>query len=1597
TAPILPTGGKVAAGQAVVGAAGAAGLTINQASSKAIIDWTSFSIGQGSTVQINNGSGATLNRVTGESLSSINGLLSATGSVYLINPNGVIIGKTGVVNVGGTFVASTLDISNAAFLAGGDFTFAGSSNALVANYGQVGSLGGDVALIAAQVVNTGDISAANGTAGLISGYSVLMRDAALDDGKFSVLVGGAGTSVANGGTIAAANAELRAEGGNVYALAGDTAGVIRATGVKAADGHVWLVADGGSLTLAGVIDAEGANGAGGAVETSGQSVKVGAAQIDAHGGQWLLDPVDLTIDQTAATTLEAALNAGTSVTEQTTATGSSGAGTVNAAGAGDIIVAAPVSWSSNAALTLSAYRDIAINAALTSTGGGAVTLYADNTGTGAGTVSFGAGGLVSTAGAVNIYYDPAGNNSANVNLASYTTPTDYTANVVGGGALTSYMLVNTVYDLQNIENNLSGTYALGRDIDAGATAGWNNGEGFQPIAGYTQGLNSVFSGVFDGGGHTISDLVIDRPGQYAETGLFGAIGSSSTSSSNATAIVSDVNLTNASIIGGEYNTGALVGAVAAGGLVANISVTGSITGQSDVGSVAGSAASGITLSNLSSSANVSGSGTSSEVGGLIGAGAVDGGSFSGLVTVGAGAIDVGGLVGVGIVTNGQFTGALVAGDDATNVGGLVGNGSASDSSASGTTTVGQYAYAVGGAIGFDGVGDDAPAVLDNIGVVSNVTSSGAVTVGAYAIRVGGLIGDLERPMQYTPSAIISGETPPSIVAVMNSSSSGSVTVGIDSTDIGGLIGYANEPSSYTTPSPPMVIQDTSASGAVYAPGASSNVGGLVGLEGANTTISSSYAGGNVYDGVGSQNTGGLVGQMLPDDYYLDQRGPTIYTSPTTVTNSYATGNVTGDTFVGGLVGSNGSAPVGGGTISYSYASGKVAGLIDVGGFLGFNEYQDGNGFGGGNYQVNGSLISDYYDVTTTGQTSGVALGGTVTAVGGSTGLSPYAEVTYAGFDFSASGAWVIFEGSTRPILKSEASSTVTNAHQLQLLALDTGGTFTLANGVDLSVVTNPSDVWNPATGFVPIGTVSQPFTGSLNGQSNTISNLFIDLPDQEFTGLFGMVAPSAKLTNITLENVDVTGANHTGALAGFNQGLVDYDVAVGTVTGGYYTGGLLGSNEASGTVSNSAAAGATTGSNDVGGLVGVNAGTIANSNTYDATSASVAAAGGLIGLNLGSVNGVYAQAAVTAPSQAGGLIGVNEGDVSNAQATATASVTGTTSVGGLVGDNTGTINLAVSYGAVSSQSDPGGLVQTDTGGLVGTNDGGTISNSASASTVSGLNNVGGLVGASSGELDNTNTYATVTATGVNVGGLVGLNYGLITASYAQAPVQGASNVGGLVGWNFNGQVSQSYAIGLASGVDHVGGLIGRNQGGVDTVYATGGATGVNFVGGLAGSNEADQTISNASSSGVVTGSGIASGGLVGVNVGAITWAYSTAAVTGVTDVGGLVGEQPTAGSVFSSSVTQVYAAGPVTGQAAVGGLIGANSSTVTAGYFDEGTTGQSTEFGSDTGTASSPSAAVGGTTDRNVSAATSYPGFDFTSHWTAVANARPVLQSTPPF
>jgi len=400
----LPRGGQYVAGSGGIATAGPT-MTITQSTARGIISWQGFSIGAANQVQFNNGTGATLNRVTGGNLSTIAGELGATGSVYLINPNGVVVGPDGKVLTGGSFVASTRDVPNGQFMAGGTLTFSGTSNGAVTNAGSITSQNGDVVLIGQAASNSGAISAPNGAAALAAGNQVLLRSASGPAGIYVAPDVTATGDASNSGTIKAAAAALASAGGNVYALAGNRGGLIQATGSQTIAGQVWLTAPNGTVNVSGTVTATNADGsggtivadgkntaldataqlsasgssggtvlvgiapggrneaatttiasgaqivatgagnAGGHIETSGQSLSLGSATIDAGlGGSWVIDPVDLTIGPLAALSIDFSLGFGTNVSEKTT--GGSGFGL------GDINVDAAITWKTSAVLTL---------------------------------------------------------------------------------------------------------------------------------------------------------------------------------------------------------------------------------------------------------------------------------------------------------------------------------------------------------------------------------------------------------------------------------------------------------------------------------------------------------------------------------------------------------------------------------------------------------------------------------------------------------------------------------------------------------------------------------------------------------------------------------------------------------------------------------------------------------------------------------------------------------------------------------------------------------------------------------------------------------------------------------------------------------------------------------------------------------------------------------------------------------------------------------------------------------------------------------------------------------------------------------------------
>lgn len=370
--------------------------------------------------------------------------------------------------------------------------------------------------------------------------------------------------------------------------------------------------------------------------------------------------------------------------------------------------------------------------------------------------------------------------------------------------------------------------------------------------------------------------------------------------------------------------------------------------------------------------------------------------------------------------------------------------------------------------------------------------------------------------------------------------------------------------------------------------------------------------------------------------------------------------------------------------------------------------------------------------------------------------------------------------------------------------------------------------------LTPVGSAlgAGAFRGSVDGQGHVVRNAIINLPSEQCVGLFGVLGPSARISNLGVENVAVTARAYAGGLCGDNSGSISGCYADSSVTGTtqYCFGGLCGCNESGGTISNSYAAGTVTGSglSDIGGLCGSNlsGGTITRCYAT-ATASGARRVGGLCGFNYGNVSGCWATGSVAGsnnPYYLGGLCGLNGGRISDCYAictvTADADYYWYECIGGLCGRNEGggTISGCWAAGPVTGGDDCDSI-----GGLCGENGGGDIRDCWAAGAVTGgarSDDLGGLCGDNFGTISNCCATGLVTdeAESYYLGGLCGHNWGTIRDCYATGAVTGpnADKVGGLVGLNQGGAVERCYSTGKPRGYFQVGGLCGTDWPGVDT-------------------------------------------------------------------------------------------------------------------------------------------------------------------------------------
>ncbi|MFA5746165.1 MAG: GLUG motif-containing protein [archaeon] len=593
---------------------------------------------------------------------------------------------------------------------------------------------------------------------------------------------------------------------------------------------------------------------------------------------------------------------------------------------------------------------------------------------------------------------------------------------------------------------------------------------------------------------------------------------------------------------------------------------------------------------------------------------------------------------------------------------------------------------------------------------------------------------------------------------------------------------------------------------------------------------------------------------------------------------------------------------------------------------------------------------------------------------------------------------------------------------------------------DSSNYLNPLNkiAWTTGSGWDPIGYIHDNsvvgFTGNFNGNNKKIKNLYINKPTTDNLGLFGVIKPNANISNLILENVNITGQNYVSGLVSDNGGNISNCQVSGLVnspsinTSNYVIGGLAGLNY--GTITNCIFSGNVSGVDDVGGLAGKNfvgvsdiGGKIYNSSSSGRVFGINSSTGGLVGDNsYGLIKDSNSTSTVNGKNNVGGLSGfmgkfsVAAGKIENSYFLG--DVNGFNYVGGLVGYNErGDINNSYFQGVI--------IGNIGVGGIAGYNGKGTISASYSTRDIKGVDNVGGLVGESNNQSIISSSYSTGNIIGQDkVGGVIGINKGTISSSYSTGSVSGRSFAGGLVGRNWEGTISSSYATGKTTGSDNVGGFAGGTwYGTISSSYATGEVSGSSPVGGFIGNN-AYGTISLSSAIGAVIGYSLV-GGFAGTNYGLISSSYSKGTVSGSwSSVGGFIGEntvgsitncysignivriQEAPGTAFSGFVgwSGGQYSGGIVNCYSIGKVIYEGSTNPTNAGFSQNNLSQTSSGNfwdtSNSQQSTSPSNAIGKiTSDMKIQSTFTDSGWNFTNIWVInsnVNNGYPHLQNNLP-
>jgi hypothetical protein len=418
------------------------------------------------------------------------------------------------------------------------------------------------------------------------------------------------------------------------------------------------------------------------------------------------------------------------------------------------------------------------------------------------------------------------------------------------------------------------------------------------------------------------------------------------------------------------------------------------------------------------------------------------------------------------------------------------------------------------------------------------------------------------------------------------------------------------------------IKNTGLTNITIAKGGSSATGGLVAYIYSSTKILSCYTTGSVF------SAGNLVGGLVG------------LSNSSKIINCFSHCSVQGNNQVGGLLGWNSTS----GLLKYAYSTGSVTGSTNTGGLVGTNA---------------ASVIMCLWNTETSGQAT--SAGGT-----GKTTAELKDMETFLNVGWNLIVLWKINSAMNEgyphlqalpeaPIAVYPSSGNGSTANPYQIANINNLYWITqntsrwTANYIQTADIDASSTaVLNDGDGWVPLGNSSVNFTGNYNGQNFKISGLYINRSSTNYIGLFGILSGSSTtISNLGLENSQITGALNTGALTGYvsSKSIVNC-FSNGFVRGGNYVGGLIGYTSTNATVKDSYTEVSVKGSAYVGGVVGYLFNSSYVGNTYsNATVAGSTAVGGLIGMidTSNKIVHCYSRGAVTGY---GGLIGATLNPVS---------------------------------------------------------------------------------------------------------------------------------------------------------------------------------------------------------------------------------------------------------------------------------------------------------------------------------------------------------------